>query len=150
MSDTPRTDARLGYGNEHHGANMLCRELERELNAAIKELDDARRAFDDIDMCKLGQALCAWAMQLIEERDALKTDRDAFKREFLKAVEACSFVTAYGSSNVTAYGSSKVTAYGSSKVTKLHSGPCVKVEGGICIDYTTTPPSIYGDYQDGK
>ena len=40
MSDTPRTDARLGYGNEHHGANMLCRELERELNQAIKERDE--------------------------------------------------------------------------------------------------------------
>ena len=40
MSDTPRTDARLGYENQHHGANMLCREFERELNQAIKERDD--------------------------------------------------------------------------------------------------------------
>ena len=36
MSDTPRTDARLGYENEHHGANMLCRELERELTQVKK------------------------------------------------------------------------------------------------------------------
>ena len=46
MSDTPRTDARLGYENEHHGANMLCRELERELNQAIKERDENKAGWD--------------------------------------------------------------------------------------------------------
>ena len=76
MSDTPRTDARLGHENQHHGANMLCRELERELNQAIKERDEARRAFDDIDMCKLGQAPCAWAIQLIKQRDENKAGWD--------------------------------------------------------------------------
>ena len=45
MSDTPRTDARLGYENEHHGANMPCRELERELNQAIEERDELKREF---------------------------------------------------------------------------------------------------------
>ena len=42
MSDTPRTDARLGWGwnNYFSSAGKLCRELERELNQAIKERDD--------------------------------------------------------------------------------------------------------------
>lgn len=58
MSDTPRTDARLGYENQHHGANMLCREFERELNQAIKERDELKREF--------GFTYCAYCGRMFE------------------------------------------------------------------------------------
>ena len=53
MSDTPRTDARLGYENQHHGANMLCREFERELNQAIKERDENKAGWDRASLTAL-------------------------------------------------------------------------------------------------
>lgn len=52
-SDTPRTDARLGHENQHHGANMLCRELERELAAMTADRDEQRAGWDKASLTAL-------------------------------------------------------------------------------------------------
>jgi hypothetical protein len=46
------------------------------LYAAIAERDEARSRFNEIDLCKNGQAPCKWSLKLIDERDTAIAERE--------------------------------------------------------------------------
>ena len=50
--------------------NAAITEAEAEIDRLTRERDEARSRFNDIDLCKEGQAPCEWALKLIAERDA--------------------------------------------------------------------------------
>lgn len=60
-------------GDEWHCAALAVKALER----LERERDEARRRFNDIDLCQNAQAPCEWSLKLISERDeALKALRE--------------------------------------------------------------------------
>jgi len=65
MTDTPETD----YYDMELSYSPIARELKIQRDAAIAERDEARSRFNEIDLCKNGQAPCKWSLKLIHERD---------------------------------------------------------------------------------
>ena len=56
----------------HRVVDEVVRDLhaaDREITRLRAELEEAKRRFNDIDLCRHAQAPCDWAMVLIEERD---------------------------------------------------------------------------------
>jgi len=52
-----------------------AKKLQKDLDAAIAERDEARSRFNEIDLCKNGQAPCKWSLKLIHERDEARQHR---------------------------------------------------------------------------
>jgi hypothetical protein len=87
-----------------HPIVALCRRLERQrdglksavdcasdlLDAAIAERDEARSRFNEIDLCKNGQAPCKWSLKLIDERDKWRDRYEIANAEHGEAVEQLS------------------------------------------------------------
>ena len=58
-----------------------AKKLQKDLDAAVAERDEARSRFNEIDMCKNGQAPCKWSLKLIAERDAAIAERDEAREQ---------------------------------------------------------------------
>ena len=60
-----------------------CASLLTRAEQAEAERDEARQRFNEIDLCHEGQAPCAWALKLIEERDTMQKNAERYqtKRE---------------------------------------------------------------------
>lgn len=82
MSDTPRSDAAIGQYPHGNAVELECRQLERELNDALRwksehlaveswwaKIDAHVRKSPD---CALGRSVAEVALEFLEERDRLK------------------------------------------------------------------------------
>ena len=71
LEETAKTQKKLCWSDYQDK-----RETQRKLDVAIAERDDARSRFNEIDLCKNGQAPCKWSLKLIDERDSAIAQRD--------------------------------------------------------------------------
>jgi len=83
---TPETDPLYNPENGWTGVVPIsyARKLERERDAIIAERDEARSWFNEIDLCKNGQAPCKWSLKLIAERDLRQQEAKRWRDMYLE------------------------------------------------------------------
>jgi uncharacterized coiled-coil DUF342 family protein len=64
-----------------------AKKLQKDIDTAIAERDEARSRFNEIDLCQNAQAPCKWSLKLIAERDALAKALEECKEDSIELFE---------------------------------------------------------------